>query len=66
VANWHVSFTTIFLFFQDVGLWLEVINLGGYHQIFKENGVNGEYLEGMPMFTTEQILRFITLLDDVT
>jgi hypothetical protein len=45
---------------------LEVINLGGYCQIFKENGVNGEYLEGMPMFTTEQILRFITLLDDVT
>lgn len=44
---------------QDVGLWLEGINLGGYRQIFKENGVNGEYLEGMSMFTTEQILRFI-------
>ncbi|XP_047271220.1 uncharacterized protein LOC107852124 isoform X2 [Capsicum annuum] len=43
----------------DVGLWLEEINLGGYRQIFKENGVNGEYLEGMSMFTTEQILRFI-------
>lgn len=45
--------------FQDVGLWLEEINLGSYRQIFKENGVNGEYLEGMSMFTTEQILRFI-------
>ncbi|KAL9274097.1 hypothetical protein AKJ16_DCAP27700, partial [Drosera capensis] len=44
---------------KDVGLWLEEINLGGYRQIFKENGVNGEYLEGMSMFTTEQILRFI-------
>lgn len=44
---------------QDVGLWLEDINLGSYRQIFKENGVNGEYLEGMSMFTTEQILRFI-------
>ncbi|GFY99188.1 sterile alpha motif (SAM) domain-containing protein [Actinidia rufa] len=43
----------------DVGLWLEEINLGSYRQIFKENGVNGEYLEGMSMFTTEQILRFI-------
>ncbi|XP_052177910.1 uncharacterized protein LOC127791829 isoform X1 [Diospyros lotus] len=44
---------------EDVGLWLEEINLGGYRQVFKENGVNGEYLEGMSMFTTEQILRFI-------
>ncbi|CAL5403357.1 unnamed protein product [Camellia sinensis] len=44
---------------EDVGLWLEEINLGSYRQIFKENGVNGEYLEGMSMFTTEQILRFI-------
>ncbi|KAG6748761.1 hypothetical protein POTOM_048694 [Populus tomentosa] len=43
----------------DVGLWLEEINLGSYRQIFKDNGVNGEYLEGMSMFTTEQILRFI-------
>ncbi|CAA2971893.1 Dual-specificity kinase [Olea europaea subsp. europaea] len=43
----------------DVGLWLEEINLGSYCQIFKENGVNGEYLESMSMFTTEQILRFI-------
>ncbi|KAI7744105.1 hypothetical protein M8C21_030355 [Ambrosia artemisiifolia] len=42
---------------EDVGLWLEEINLGGYRQTFKENGVNGEYLEGMSMFTTEQILR---------
>lgn len=40
-------------------MWLEEINLGSYRQIFKENGVNGEYLEGMSMFTTEQILRFI-------
>ncbi|KAA3458504.1 SAM_2 domain-containing protein [Gossypium australe] len=44
---------------QDVGMWLEEINLGSYRQIFKENGVNGEYLEGMSMFTTEQILQFI-------
>ncbi|KAI4383214.1 hypothetical protein MLD38_009080 [Melastoma candidum] len=44
---------------EDVGMWLEEINLGGYRQIFKENGINGEYLEGMSMFTTEQILRFI-------
>ncbi|XP_047946047.1 uncharacterized protein LOC125192497 [Salvia hispanica] len=44
---------------EDVGLWLEEINLGNYREIFKENGVNGEYLEGMSMFTTEQILRFI-------
>ncbi|CAA3020096.1 Dual-specificity kinase [Olea europaea subsp. europaea] len=44
---------------EDVGLWLEEINLGNYRQIFKENGVNGEYLESMSMFTTEQILRFI-------
>lgn len=44
---------------QDVGLWLEEIKLGSYREIFKENGVNGEYLEGMSMFTTEQILRFI-------
>ncbi|GJZ35991.1 hypothetical protein Tco_0581808 [Tanacetum coccineum] len=43
----------------DVGLWLEEINLGGYRQISKENGVNGEYLESMSVFTTEQILRFI-------
>ena len=40
-------------------MWLEEINLGSYRQIFKENGVNGEYLEGMSMFTTEQILLFI-------
>ncbi|KAL4298514.1 hypothetical protein AHAS_Ahas17G0008500 [Arachis hypogaea] len=44
---------------EDVGLWLETINLGSYRQTFKEHGVNGEYLEGMSMFTTEQILRFI-------
>jgi hypothetical protein len=40
-------------------LWLEEINLGGYRQVFEENGVNGEYLESLSMFTTEQILRFI-------
>jgi hypothetical protein len=58
--NLHNRILFIFcLFYQDVGLWLETINLGSYRQIFKENGVNGEYLEGMSMFTTEQILRFI-------
>ncbi|XP_047324715.1 uncharacterized protein LOC124928226 [Impatiens glandulifera] len=41
------------------GLWLEEINLGSYRQIFKEIGVNEEYLESMSMFTTKQILRFI-------
>ncbi|KAF8094239.1 hypothetical protein N665_0367s0023 [Sinapis alba] len=44
---------------QDVGSWLEEINLGSYRQIFKENSVNGEYLESMSVFTTEQILHFI-------
>ncbi|XP_019096258.1 PREDICTED: uncharacterized protein LOC104764503 isoform X1 [Camelina sativa] len=44
---------------EDVGSWLEEINLGSYRQIFKENGVNGEYLESMSVFTTEQILHFI-------
>ncbi|KAH7665482.1 Dual-specificity kinase protein [Dioscorea alata] len=44
---------------EDVGLWLEEINLGGYRQVFEDNGVNGEYLESLSMFTTEQILRFI-------
>lgn len=44
---------------EDVGLWLEEINLGSYRQVFEENGVNGEYLEGLSMFTTEEILRFI-------
>ncbi|KAF8391661.1 hypothetical protein HHK36_023968 [Tetracentron sinense] len=43
----------------DVGLWLEEINLGSYRQTFEDTGVNGEYLEGLSMFTTEQILRFI-------
>ncbi|KAI3440944.1 SAM domain-containing protein, partial [Psidium guajava] len=45
--------------FSGCGRWLEEINLGSYRQIFKENGVNGEYLESMSTFTTEQILRFI-------
>ncbi|XP_073009910.1 uncharacterized protein [Typha latifolia] len=44
---------------EDVGLWLEEINLGSYRQVFEDNGVNGEYLESLSMFTTEQILRFI-------
>ncbi|KAK4743434.1 hypothetical protein SAY87_001435 [Trapa incisa] len=44
---------------EDVGLWLEEISLGSYREIFRENGVNGEYLENMSIFTTEQILRFI-------
>ncbi|RZC89716.1 hypothetical protein C5167_035713 [Papaver somniferum] len=44
---------------EDVGLWLEEINLGNYRQVFENNGVNGEYLESLSMFTTEQILRFI-------
>lgn len=57
--NNNRSLLRIFSVLQDVGLWLEKINLGSYRQIFKENGVNGEYLEGMSMFTTEQILRFI-------
>ncbi|XP_057864272.1 uncharacterized protein LOC131072206 isoform X3 [Cryptomeria japonica] len=28
-------------------------------EIFKENGINGEYLDNLSTFTTEQILRFI-------
>lgn len=52
-------FFVIFLILQDVGSWLEEINLGSYRLIFKENGVNGEYLESMSVFTTEQILHFI-------
>ncbi|KAL9258846.1 hypothetical protein AKJ16_DCAP10985 [Drosera capensis] len=55
--NWQ--FTPRAEYLADVGLWLEEINLGSYSQIFKENGVNGEYLEGMSMLTTEHILRFI-------
>ncbi|KAJ6835618.1 uncharacterized protein M6B38_331545 [Iris pallida] len=43
------------------GCWFVAggINLGSYRQVFEENGVNGEYLESLSMFTTEQILRFI-------
>ena len=37
-----------------VGLRLEGINLAGYHQAFEENGANGECLESIFMFTTEQ------------
>jgi len=52
--------THLTIFFQDVGLWLEEINLGSYRQVFEENGVNGEYLESLSMFTTEQ--RFCALI----
>lgn len=57
-ALWS-NYAHSWVYFQDVGLWLEEINLGSYRQVFKENGVNGEYLESLSMFTTEQILRFI-------
>lgn len=56
LLNIYLRFSILF---QDVGLWLEEINLGSYRQVFEENGVNGEYLESLSMFTTEQILRFI-------
>ena len=35
---------------QDLGLWLKEIKIGSNRQFFKENGVNGEYLEGMSSF----------------
>jgi hypothetical protein len=44
---------------QDVGVWLEEIGLGGYKETFRQNGINGEYLDNLSTFTTEQILRFI-------
>lgn len=44
---------------EDVGAWLEVIGLGGYKEAFRKNEVNGEYLDNLSTFTTEQILRFI-------
>jgi len=44
---------------EDVGVWLDEIGLGTYKPVFKENGINGEYLDGLSTFTTEQILRFI-------
>ncbi|XP_078430115.1 sterile alpha motif (SAM) domain-containing protein [Wolffia australiana] len=44
---------------EDVGLWLEAINLGSYRLIFEEKAINGEYLDSLSVFTTEQILRFI-------
>ncbi|AQK48853.1 Sterile alpha motif (SAM) domain-containing protein [Zea mays] len=61
---WTVQVLRLLSFFVlsfnlDVGLWLEEINLGSYRQAFEENGVNGEYLESLSVFTTEQILRFI-------
>ena len=59
IATSRCLTTHLTIFFQDVGLWLEEINLGSYRQVFEENGVNGEYLESLSMFTTEQILRFI-------
>ena len=37
-----------------MGLRLEGINLAGYHQAFEGNGANGECLESIFMFTTEQ------------
>jgi hypothetical protein len=55
----HCPDKVIIVPLQDVGLWLEEINLGGYRQAFEENDVNGEYLESLSTFTTEQILRFI-------
>ncbi|CAM8906222.1 hypothetical protein QQ045_010136 [Rhodiola kirilowii] len=51
---------------EDVGLWLELINLGSYRQFFEENGVNGEYLEGMlslSTFTHQQNWAFIRRCD---
>jgi len=44
---------------EDVGMWLDEIGLGTYKPVFKENGINGEYLDSLSTFTTEQILRFI-------
>lgn len=44
---------------EDVGAWLDGIGLGGYKEAFKQNQVNGEYLDNLSTFTTEQILRFI-------
>jgi hypothetical protein len=44
---------------EDVGVWLEEIGLGGYKETFRQNGINGEYLDNLSTFTTEQILRFI-------
>lgn len=44
---------------KDVGVWLDAIGLGIYKQIFKENDINGEYLDNLSTFTTEHILRFI-------
>ncbi|MCE3051084.1 hypothetical protein HAX54_048879 [Datura stramonium] len=50
--QWDPAGISIFRFLveapasQDVGFRLEEINSGGYHTLFKENGVNGEYLEG--------------------
>lgn len=44
---------------EDVGAWLEGIGLGGYQEVFTQNHVNGEYLDKLSTFTTEEILRFI-------
>ncbi|KAJ7530088.1 hypothetical protein O6H91_15G078500 [Diphasiastrum complanatum] len=44
---------------EDVGIWLEAIGLGSYKETFRENSVNGEFLDSLSTFTTEQILRFI-------
>lgn len=44
---------------EDVGGWLEDIGLGRYKEVFKQNHINGEYLDKLSNFTTEEILRFI-------
>ncbi|KAH7289777.1 hypothetical protein KP509_30G018200 [Ceratopteris richardii] len=44
---------------EDVGEWLDVINLGVYKDAFAVNNVTGEYLDNLSNFTTEDILKFI-------
>jgi hypothetical protein len=39
---------------------LEDIGLGRYKETFKQTNVNGEFLDKLSNFTTEEILRFIT------
>ena len=38
---------------------MEDIGLGRYKETFKQNYVNGEFLDKLSNFTTEEILRFI-------
>jgi hypothetical protein len=59
LLNFSFFLEIFVIFIQDVGVWLDAIGLGIYKQIFKENGINGEYLDNLSTFTTEQILRFI-------